>query len=502
MNKKKFNLQEEIEKIIKKFNINDSWNKNILKDVKKFEENRFNKASYKRKNLKELDFVTIDGEDAKDFDDAVFCKKNSEDLKLYVAIADVSHYVEINSSIDKEAKKRGTSSYFPGYVVPMLPEILSNNLCSLRPNEDKYVIVSEMIVNKEGKIKSYKFYNAIINSSARLTYNQVESFFKNKKNIIKDKNIIKNLNNLFKVYKFLSHSRKKRHAVDFDTQEFSFVVDKNNEINGVKNNARLESQKLIEECMIAANVASSLYIKKNKFHSLYRVHDEPATEKIKDASIALKSLGYKLSQSKIPNTKEINDIIKLSKKKLDNHLVTSIILRSLARAEYTPKNIGHFGLALKSYNHFTSPIRRYPDLIVHRIIKNIIEKKQEKYNLNNLEKIGLISSENERNSEAAERELQSILLCYYAKKFIGKKFNALVNSVVNFGLFISIKEQPIQGLVHISSLGNEYFIYNEKKNYLYGDKSNKIYKVGDKIKVKLISALPSERKIDFSLVNK
>jgi len=502
MNKTKFSIQDEIEKIIIRFNINNSWNKNILKDIRKYEKNNFEKISYKRKNLEELDFITIDGEDAKDFDDAVFCEKHKEDLKLYVAIADVSHYVEINSSIDKEAKKRGTSSYFPGYVVPMLPEILSNNLCSLRPGEDKYVIVSEMIINKDGKIKSYKFYNANINSSARLTYDQVNNFFKNKNNIIKDKNIAKNLNNLFKVYKFLNNSRKKRHAVDFDTQEFSFVVGKNNEINGIKNNVRLESQKLIEECMIAANVASSLFIKKNKFHSLYRVHDEPTIEKIEDASIALKNLGYSLTKSKIPSTEEINKIIELSKKRLDSHLVTSIILRSLARAEYTPKNIGHFGLALKSYNHFTSPIRRYPDLIVHRIIKNIIEKKEEKYNLSALEKIGLISSENERNSEAAERELQSVLLCHYAKKFIGKKFNALVNSVVNFGLFISIKEQPIQGLVHISSLGNEYFIHNEKKNFLYGDKSKKIYKVGDKIKVKLISALPSERKIDFALVKK
>ena len=500
MNKNKLNLKEEIEKIIKKFNINNSWNKSIIKDIEKFKKNEFKKISYKRKDLKKIDFVTIDGEDAKDFDDAVFCKEHNDHFKLFVAIADVSHYVEINSSIDKEAKRRGTSSYFPGYVVPMLPEILSNDLCSLRPNEDKYVIVSEMIINKEGKIKSYKFYNATINSSARLTYDQVENFFKNKQNNTINKNISENLNNLFKVYTCLYNSRKKRYAVDFDTQEFSFLINKNNEIDGFKNNIRLESQKLIEECMIAANVSSSLFIKKNKFHSLYRVHDEPTIEKIEDASLALKSLGYKLNKNKIPSTKEINDIISLSKKKLDNHLVTTIILRSLARAEYTPKNIGHFGLALKSYNHFTSPIRRYPDLIVHRVIKNIIEKKQKNYNLENLEKIGLVSSDNERNSEAAERELQSILLCHYAKKFIGKKFDALINSVVSFGLFISINEHPIQGLVHISSLGNEYFIYNEKKNYIHGEKSRKTYKIGDKIKVKLISVLPSEKKIDFVLI--
>ena len=209
-----------------------------------------------------------------------------------------------------------------------------------------------------------------------------------------------------------------------------------------------------------------------------------------------------LSENINTNGEEINLLINLSKKKLDDNLVTSILLRSMARAEYSPNNIGHYGLALKSYNHFTSPIRRYPDLVVHRIIKNIIEKNKIQYNSNILEKIGLLCSENERNSEAAERELQSILLCNYAKKFIGKTFDATVNSIVNFGLFISTKEVPLQGLIHISSLGNEYFIYNEKKNILIGDKSRKIYKIGDKLQVKLQSALPSEKKIDFVLAKK
>ena len=499
MKKTKLNFDSEIKKIIKKFNINNDWNKNITQDINKYK--KFKKKSFNRKNLKKLDFVTIDGEDAKDFDDAVYCEKKENNWKLYVAIADVAHFVENNSNIDKEARKRGTSVYFPGYVVPMLPEILSNNLCSLRPKEDKFTIVAEILINNDGKIKSYKFYNALISSKARLTYNQVDNFLKNK-NAIKDKNVIKNINNLFSLYKVLKKSREERHAVNFDTQEFSFLIGKNNEITGIKNNVRLESQKLIEECMIAANVASSLFIKKNKSNSLYRVHDEPTIEKIEDASISLKNLGYTLNKTKIVSTKDINKIIELSKQKLDDHLVTSIILRAMARAEYTPKNIGHFGLSLKSYNHFTSPIRRYPDLIVHRLIKNIIEKKEPQYNFNNLEKIGLLSSENERNAEGAERELQSILLCNYATKFIGKTFDATVNSVVSFGLFIAVKEEPIQGLIHISSLGNEYFIYNEKKNILLGDKTKKVFKVGDKIKVKLQSAFPSEKKIDFVLAKK
>jgi len=499
MKKNKFDLPSEIEKIIKKFNLNENWNKDIIQDIKLFENKKFNRESYKRINLKELDFVTIDGEDAKDFDDAVYCEKSENNWKLFVAIADVAHYVEENSNIDKEAKKRGTSVYFPNYVIPMLPEILSNNLCSLRPNEDKYTIVSEILIGNDGQIKSYKFYNALIQSSARLTYSQVDEFLKNSE-AIKGKNVVKNIQNLFELYKVLKQSREKRNAVNFDTQEFSFLIGENNEVEGIKNNVRLESQKLIEECMIAANVASSLFIKNNKFHSLYRVHDEPTMEKIEDASSSLHNLGYSLNKTKIPNTEEINKIIESSKKNLDDHLVTSVLLRAMARAEYTPKNIGHFGLSLKSYNHFTSPIRRYPDLIVHRVIKNIIEQKKMQYDFNKLEKIGLSSSEFERNAESAERELQSVLLCNYAQKFIGKSFNATVNSVVSFGLFIAVKEEPIQGLIHISSLGKEYFIHNQKKNILIGDKSKKVFKVGDKIQVKLQNAFPSEKKIDFVLV--
>ena len=243
MKKIKFNFDSEVEKIIKKFNLNNDWNKNIIQDVDEYKNNKFKKKSFDRKDLKKLDFVTIDGEDAKDFDDAVYCEQHENNWKLYVAIADVAHFVENNSNIDKEAKKRGTSVYFPGYVVPMLPEILSNNLCSLRPREDKFTIVAEILIGNDGEIKSYKFYNALISSSARLTYNQVDKFLKNK-SVIKDKNVIKNINNLFRLYKILKKSREKRHAVNFDTQEFSFVISKNNEITGIKNNIRLESQKL------------------------------------------------------------------------------------------------------------------------------------------------------------------------------------------------------------------------------------------------------------------
>ena len=498
MKNSKFDIKVEIKNTIKKYNICDIWNKKIQEDLKKYKKHSDSDIN-NREDFRNLDFVTIDGEDAKDFDDAVYCKKLEKNWKLYVAIADVAHYVEKNSSIDREAYKRGTSTYFPNYVVPMLPEVLSNDLCSLRPNEDKLTIVAEIVIDSIGQIKSFKFHNAIIRSSARLTYNIVEDFIKGK-NIIKDKKIINNINNLYSLFKALEKNRNKRNAIHFDSQEISFFVNKKGEVNSIKNNIRQESQKIIEECMIAANVASSLFIKKNNKNTLYRVHDEPSLNKVEEASISLKTLGYKLLPNIVPSSKEVNDILKLSKKKLDYHLVTSIILRSMARAEYTPKNIGHFGLSLKSYNHFTSPIRRYPDLIVHRILKNIINKNKEDYNLSELEKIGEISSENERISEAAEREVQSILLCHYAKKFIGKKFDASVESIVNFGMFVSCHEEPIQGLVHISSLGNEYFFYDDKKNILIGEKSGKKYRVGDKIKVKLSSAYPSERKIDFQLV--
>ena len=497
MKNKKFDLKVEIENVIKKYNLSSIWSKKIELDLKEYKKNRQNLKN--RKDYREYDFITIDGEDAKDFDAAVFCKKIKENWKLYVAIADVAHYVSKNSNIDKEAFKRGTSVYFPGFVIPMLPEVLSNDLCSLKPNEEKLVVIAEIVIDKSGSIKSYNFENALIKSSARLTYNVVEEFLKGR-NIIQDPEVIKNLNNLYSLYKSLEKNRAKRNAISFDSNEVSFFVSKSNEIESIKSSARMESQKIIEECMIAANIASSLFIKKNNKNTLYRVHDEPSIGKIEEASNSLKALGYKLLPNIIPSSKEINDLLKLSKRKLDYHLVTSILLRSMARAEYTPKNIGHFGLSLKSYNHFTSPIRRYPDLIVHRVLKNIINKKEESYEMNELEKIGEVSSENERTAEAAEREIQSILLCNYAKKFIGRKFTASIESIVNFGMFVSCKEEPIQGLVHISSLGSEYFFHDEIKNILIGEKSRKVYRVGDKINVKLYSAYPSERKIDFQLV--
>ena len=497
MKNKQFDLKVEIENVIKKYNLSSIWSKKIELDLKKYR--KIHQYSKNRKDYREYDFVTIDGEDAKDFDDAVFCEKIKENWKLYVAIADVAHYVSKNSNIDKEAFNRGTSVYFPGFVIPMLPEVLSNDLCSLKPNEDKLVVVAEIVIDKSGSIKSYNFENALIKSSARLTYNVVEEFLKGR-NVIQDPEVIKNINNLYSLYKSLEKNRSKRNAISFDSNEVSFFVSKSNEVESIKSSARMESQKIIEECMIAANIASSLFIKKNNKNTLYRVHDEPSIGKIEEASNSLKALGYKLLPNIIPSPREINDLLKLSKRKLDYHLVTSILLRSMARAEYTPKNIGHFGLSLKSYNHFTSPIRRYPDLIVHRVLKNIINKKETGYEMNELEKIGVASSENERTAEAAEREIQSILLCNYAKKFVGRKFTASIESIVSFGMFVTCKEEPIQGLVHISSLGNEYFFHDEIKNILIGEKSKKIYRVGDKINVKLYSAYPSERKIDFQLV--
>ena len=260
MKNKKFDLKVEIENVIKKYNLSSIWSKKIELDLKKYKKNCQN--SKNRKDYREYDFVTIDGEDAKDFDDAVFCKKIKENWKLYVAIADVAHYVSKNSNIDKEAFKRGTSVYFPGFVIPMLPEVLSNDLCSLKPNEDKLVVIAEIVIDKSGSIKSYNFENALIKSSARLTYNVVEEFLKGK-NIIQDCEVIKNINNLYSLYKSLEKNRAKRNAISFDSNEVSFFVSKSNEIESIKSSARMESQKIIEECMIAANIASSLFIKKN-----------------------------------------------------------------------------------------------------------------------------------------------------------------------------------------------------------------------------------------------
>ena len=311
MKNKKFDLKVEIENVIKKYNLSSIWSKKIELDLKEYKKNRQNLKN--RKDYREYDFITIDGEDAKDFDDAVFCKKIKENWKLYVAIADVAHYVSKNSNIDKEAFKRGTSVYFPGFVIPMLPEVLSNDLCSLKPNEEKLVVIAEIVIDKSGSIKSYNFENALIKSSARLTYNVVEEFLKGR-NIIQDPEVIKNLNNLYSLYKSLEKNRAKRNAISFDSNEVSFFVSKSNEIESIKSTARMESQKIIEECMIAANIASSLFIKKNNKNTLYRVHDEPSIGKIEEASNSLKALGYKLLPNIIPSSKEINESLLASAK--------------------------------------------------------------------------------------------------------------------------------------------------------------------------------------------
>ncbi len=501
MNDTYFNYKEILDNTVRKFSLHSSWSKKTLEYIELLSDQKKPHINKNRENLKDKCFITIDGEDAKDFDDAVFCETNEGGWILYVAIADVSHYIKYNSSIDIDAKKRGFSIYFPNFVIPMLPEILSNNLCSLRENEDKNVVVAKINISKNGKFDKFSFFEGIIRSKARLTYNQANKVIKNKKNST-DREVKKNILNLYSLSKVLLENRGKRNAVEFESSDMKFQFDDYDIVKNVVFNFRLESHKIIEECMILANIACSIYIKENNKDCLYRIHNKPSHKKIEELYVDLKNLGYKISKEQILKTSDINRVLKKAKENNESQLISSIILRAMEHAEYSPNNIGHYGLSIKSYCHFTSPIRRYSDLVIHRILKEILKKEGPTYNKKKLNKIGSTTTEQEKNIETAEREVQSTLLCYFAKQFEGNKYKAVVNSVVNFGLFISVVDAPIQGLIHISSLGKDYFIHDEEKNILIGYNTKKVYKVGDILDVKLVKVMPEERKIDFTVLKR
>ncbi len=499
MNDTYFNYKEILDDAVKKFSLHSDWSKKTLECTKLLTDQKKPHINKNRKNLKDKCFITVDGEDAKDFDDAVFCEINETGWVLYVAIADVSHYIKYNSPIDIDAKKRGFSVYFPNFVIPMLPEILSNNLCSLRENEDKNVVVAKINISKNGRFDKFSFFEGVIQSKARLTYDQANAVIKNKKNL-KNIEIKKNILNLHSLSKVLLKNRGKRNAVEFESSDMKFQFDDYEIVKNVVFNFRLESHKIIEECMILANIACSMYIKENNKECLYRVHNKPDHKKIEELYVDLKNLGYKISKEQILKTSDINRVLKKAKENNESQLISSLILRAMQHAEYSPDNIGHYGLSIKSYCHFTSPIRRYSDLVIHRILKDILKKENSAYNKKKLNKIGSATTEQEKNIEAAEREVQSTLLCYFSKQFEGNKYKAIVNSVVNFGLFISVIDAPLQGLIHISVLGKDYFIYDEEKNILIGYNTKKVYKVGDILDVKLTKVIPKERKIDFTIL--
>ncbi len=500
-----------------------------------------------RVDLTDVALVTIDGEDARDFDDAVYCepvkigkgKSAAEGWRLLVAIADVSHYVENGSAIDVDAYERATSVYFPRRVIPMLPEKLSNGLCSLNPELERLCMVCDMVVTEDGEVSAYQFYPAVMWSHARFTYNEVAAILLNTRGpeALKRKERVTDLMNLHDVYRALLKSRVRRGAVDFETVETQIVCDESGRIEKIIARTRNDAHKLIEEAMLAANVCSADFISQSKHAGLFRVHEGPTPEKKEVLRNYLKVTGVGLTISDDPSPGEFQAIANATKDRPDAQQIHSMLLRSMQQAIYTPVNQGHFGLAFDAYTHFTSPIRRYPDLLVHRVIKAILAKK--KYQLpvlptpgeahaklsRRLEKglaarvaepgqkpkklspetqawqaAGLHCSANERRADEASRDVEAWLKCKYMREHLGEEFGGIVSSITTFGIFVTLDAMYVEGLVHITELGGEYYRFDELRQELRGERSGMRYALGTRVRVQVSRVDLDSRRIDFRLV--
>lgn len=485
--------------------------KAVEKEVSKFGDEVPEKAKKGRKDLRDLPLVTIDGEDARDFDDAVYCQKNrGGGYRLWVAIADVSYYVRPDKALDKEACLRGTSVYFPSRVVPMLPEALSNGLCSLNPQVDRLCLVCEMTVSNKGRLTGYQFYDAVMNSHARLTYTKVAKILDGDKELRQHyHDLVPHLENLYGLYKILDKSRIARGAIGFESEEPKFIFNADKRIESIELAQRNDAHKIIEECMILANVAAAKLVIEADVPALFRVHDRPDEERMNNLRSILQELGLSLGGGVNPKSKDIAELMLAIEERIDSDMLQTVILRSMKQAIYDPENRGHFGLALEEYGHFTSPIRRYPDLLLHRTIKWILANEQHKtsktgghrYTINEMLYFGEHCSLTERRADEAVRDVVDWLKCDYMQDHVGEVFNGTISSVVNFGFFVRLDDLFIDGLVHVSSLENDYYIYDALRNRLIGENTHYSYRLGDKVSVKVENVNPEERKIDFALVS-
>ncbi len=453
-----------------------------------------------REDLTKLPLVTIDGETAKDFDDAVYCERQGRGFRLIVAIADVSHYVGTGGGLDSDAFDRGNSVYFPRRVIPMLPEKLSNGLCSLNPQVERLAMVADMNISTTGEIKSYRFYPAVIWSHARLTYTQVAAALYEQDSVAREElgALIPHLENLDKLFRVLLKARAKRGAIDFETTETRMIFDDNGKIAQIVPEVRNDAHRLIEESMLAANVCASDFLAKREHPALYRVHDSPSEDKLAKLREFLKEFGLGIGGGDEPRASDYAKLLTQIKDRPDAQLLQTVMLRSLKQAMYSPDNVGHFGLAYESYTHFTSPIRRYPDLLIHRSIKAVLADGA--YRPGDWEQIGLHCSMTERRADEATRDVVAFLKCYFMQDRVGEMFTGSVSAVVPFGLFVALDDIFIEGLLHISDLGSDYFHYDETRHALLGERSGKQFRLSDRVKVQLVRVDMATNKIDFRLI--
>jgi ribonuclease R len=482
----------EIEIALRKHDLPYEWPRDVEHEAKRLPSKVEAKDLKGRKDLRKLPFVTIDGETAKDFDDAVFAERKGKGFTLWVAIADVSHYVKPDDPINHEAYNRGNSVYFPRRVIPMLPEELSNEMCSLKPKVDRLVMVCEMEVTAGGVVKAYEFYPGVIHSHERMTYTKVAAMIEGEQPNRPE------IETLYAVYKALLGQREKRGAIDFESVETQMVFDANGKIERIVRVQRNEAHKVIEECMLAANVSASDYLEKNEQPTLYRVHEGPTPEKLEALRTMLKDFGLTLGGGEKPQAKDYAELLKRIKDKPYAGMLQTIMLRSLQQAVYTPENVGHFGLAYDAYAHFTSPIRRYPDLLVHRGIKAVL--KGQRYEAGDLHQIGEHCSETERRADDATRDVEAWLKSYYMQDHVGEEFDGTISGVTHFGLFVTLDELYVDGLVHISDLGQDYFTFDAAKHMLRGERSGVKYQLAGRVRVKVVRVNLEQAKIDFTLV--
>jgi len=460
-----------------------------------------------RRDVRDLPLVTIDGADARDFDDAVFCERTEAGgWRLLVAIADVAHYVRPGSALDDEAIKRGTSVYFPGRVVPMLPEVLSNGLCSLNPNVDRLCMLCEMTLDSRGQLRRARFHNAVMRSHARLIYDQVNEMLNVPGSPLATEYqaVLPMIRELHALYTALARSRKRRGALEFESNETRIVFDDNRKISELVPVVRNDAHKLIEECMILANICAAALLERHEVPALYRVHAQPKPEKLEDLRAFLALQGLSLGGGDSPTGLDYGALARLIEERPDKHVIQTVMLRSMQQAVYQPKNEGHFGLALQQYAHFTSPIRRYPDLLVHRGIKHILSRAKAtdyRYTPTAMQGLGESCSSTERRAEEASRDVLAWLKCEFMLERIGSQFPGVVTAVTSFGLFIELDGVHVEGLIHVTSLDNDFYRYDNAAQSLVGERTGKRYRLGDAMVVSVENVNLDERKIDFGEVS-
>ena len=488
-----------IPQTILEFGLPYEFPEEVIQDAERFQEPNAQDL-VGRIDLRDLALVTIDGEDARDFDDAVYAEKRpGGGYRVVVAIADVSHYVRPDKPLDDEAKERGTSVYFPHFVLPMLPEALSNGLCSLNPQVDRLCMVCDLNVSRAGRVTAFEFYPSVMHSKARLTYTQVAEYLDGDSTAIpEDREVRKSVNTLFQLYQVLKGLRAQRHAMEFETVETYMTFDEMGGIKEILPRSRNEAHKLIEECMLLANVAAAEYALRNDIPMLYRVHEPPEFSRIQKVREYVKLLGLPFPEQ--PTQKDYQAVIEATKERIDAPSIHAVLLRSMMQAYYGANNAGHFGLAYEAYTHFTSPIRRYPDLLLHRAIKAHLQQQPSPLSGAALEAAGEHFSQTERRADEASRSVTTWLKCHYMQQHLGEEFVGTISAVAEFGLFVTLKDLYVDGMIHVSQLGDDFFVYDQASQSLIGQARGQSFSLGDEVKIKVAAVNLEDRKIDFELL--